>query len=206
MCRQQVPSRLSGRRACQNRSSSSCSYRRQASQHAPHCRGRCNGIASRRTWTPYPLACSGTSRLAGNNASGVRRCVSSSNASMTRHQRSCWLSLISPRYHTWRCTTLPSAQRLASTMFQSPCSLPSLTRRLHRRYMMPPHDRQTSAFEKTRGLHDSDIETRSRVSTRLPETSTAKNRRFLRRVEKVGLGGASPPLTRPLEGKGTPTA
>jgi hypothetical protein len=27
-------------------------------------------------------------------------------------------ALISPRYNTWRCTTLPSAQRLASTMFQ----------------------------------------------------------------------------------------
>ena len=29
-----------------------------------------------------------------------------------------WLSLISPRYNTWRCTTLPPLQRLLSTMFQ----------------------------------------------------------------------------------------
>jgi hypothetical protein len=28
------------------------------------------------------------------------------------------LSLISPRYSTWRCTTLPPAQRLFSTIFQ----------------------------------------------------------------------------------------
>ena len=31
---------------------------------------------------------------------------------------SCWLSLISPRYSTWRCTTLPPAQRWFSTMLQ----------------------------------------------------------------------------------------
>jgi hypothetical protein len=53
--------------------------------------------------------------------------------------------------------------------------------------MMPPDCRQNPALEKTLGLHYSDFETRSRVFARLPETSTAKNRRFVRRVEKVGV-------------------
>jgi len=35
-----------------------------------------------------------------------------------RHQASRWLSLISPRYNTGRCTTLPPEQRLLSTMLQ----------------------------------------------------------------------------------------
>jgi hypothetical protein len=42
----------------------------------------------------------------------------SSTPSITRHHAACWLSLISPRYKTGRCTTRPPAQRRLSTMLQ----------------------------------------------------------------------------------------
>jgi len=48
----------------------------------------------------------------------VCRWASSSKASTTRHHASRWRSLISSRYSTGRYTTLPSAQRLLSTMLQ----------------------------------------------------------------------------------------
>jgi site-specific recombinase XerD len=51
-----------------------------------------------------------------------------------RHASS-WLSLISPRYKTWRCTTRPPATRLFSTTEKVRCSLPSFRRIFWRRNM-----------------------------------------------------------------------
>jgi hypothetical protein len=52
ICRQQVPSRESGKRRDQNQSNSGGSSSWHANQHAPHCRGRRNSMASSRTRTP----------------------------------------------------------------------------------------------------------------------------------------------------------
>src|SRR5512134_2962636 len=54
-------------------------------------------------------------RSSGNNDSVRGSAAPSSNTSIDlRHARS-WLSLISPRYSRWRCTTRPSATRRFST-------------------------------------------------------------------------------------------
>ncbi|MGH8491078.1 MAG: hypothetical protein ACREXS_19980, partial [Gammaproteobacteria bacterium] len=53
--------------------------------------------------------------------------------------------------------------------------------------------------EKTLGLHYSHFETRPLVSTRLPKTPTSKNQRFLRWVEKVGLGSPIVLRARPIK-------
>ena len=58
-----------------------------------------------------------------------------SNTSIVRHHAARWLSLISPRYSTWRCTTRPPRTRTFSTTLQYRCSLPSLRRVLQRTNM-----------------------------------------------------------------------
>ena len=58
-----------------------------------------------------------------------------SNTSIVRHHAAPWLSLISPRDRTWRCTTRPPRTRTFSTTLQYRCSLPSLRRVLQRTNM-----------------------------------------------------------------------
>jgi len=53
------------------------------------------------------------------------------------------------------------------------------------------------------GLHYSQFETPAPVFTHLPDASTARNRRFVRRIEKVGLGEVTvrqPGIDAPTEG------
>ena len=178
MCRQRVPSRESGKRRAQNRSSSSSSYNWRANQHAPHCRGRCNCMRSSRTCTPWPCAWSGTARSAANSASCRWRPASSSNASITRHQASCWLSLISPRYSTWRCITFPVTQRRFSTIFQYRCSLPSLKRLLKRKNMMRIKLRHLQMAQKVLGLHYRDSPSGPLVPTRMTPDQIAEAQRL----------------------------
>src|SRR5208283_3088402 len=64
-------------------SNSSCSWSWQASQHAPHCRGRCSFMAPSRICTPWPAACSGSGRSAGNRANWAVCSAPSSKASIT---------------------------------------------------------------------------------------------------------------------------
>jgi hypothetical protein len=56
---QHVPSRESGRRPAQKRSSPTCSYKWHANQLAPHCRGRCSFESANQSrgdhpWVPHP--------------------------------------------------------------------------------------------------------------------------------------------------------
>jgi hypothetical protein len=53
---------------------------------------------------------------------------------------------------------LPPVQRLLSTMFQYRCSLPSLTRRLQRKYILASDCTQKLALEKILGRHYSHFE------------------------------------------------
>lgn len=62
-------------------------------------------------------------------------CSCSSNTAMVRSHATRWLSLISPRYSTCRCATLPRPWRRLSTIDQERCVLPSLRRTLHFRNM-----------------------------------------------------------------------
>ena len=85
-------------------------------------------ISRSATWidTAKPLKPAPAAAAFGRHASsryrrriGPRwRWAPSSNASIRSHQAARCLSLISPRYRTFRCTTLPPAQRLLSTMLQ----------------------------------------------------------------------------------------
>ena len=113
---QRVPWRLGGSRGRQNRSSSRRSQSTSASQHAPHWRARRSRspLSSIRTTSQSN---SGTSRSAGNSATGLEP-DSPHNSSIDRHHAARWLSLISPRYRTWRCTTRPSGLRQFSTTLQ----------------------------------------------------------------------------------------
>jgi hypothetical protein len=66
----------------------------------------------------YPEQFSTFCVLAVMSTGGSYAPLPSSKASMTRLHAACWLSLISPRYKTGRCTTRPPAQRRLSTMLQ----------------------------------------------------------------------------------------
>ena len=60
---------------------------------------------------------SGASRSSGNSATCFDR-DAPSTTSIERHHAARWLSLISPRYNTWRCTTRPPLTRTFSTTLQ----------------------------------------------------------------------------------------
>ncbi len=113
---QRVPCRLGGNRGPRNRSSSRRSHSVGASQHAPHCRGRCRLRSLTLTRTTSQSS-SGASRSAANSAIDAGP-ASSPSTSIDRHHAARWLSLISPRCGTCRRTARPSRLRQFSTTLQ----------------------------------------------------------------------------------------
>src|SRR6266568_7615549 len=83
-------------------------------QQLPYGRARSSFISLSFTCT-LSIASAGTGRSSGNRLSAVNRSCSSSNTSSVLRQAVCWLSLISPRYNTCRCATLPDFRRRLST-------------------------------------------------------------------------------------------
>src|SRR6266850_1240087 len=145
--------RLTPSRLHQNRSSCSSRHSSSASQHAPHCRGRrsCNSDSLTRT---IEASASSPSQRSSGNSDSVRGCAapSSTTAIDRRHANSC-VSLISPRYSTWRCTTRPPATRVFSTTLQYRCCLPSFRRTLQRKNMMAANYRHIGGGENRLGRH-----------------------------------------------------
>ena len=82
----------------------------------PHWRGSRRVNSEIRT-CPTSQSSSGASRSSGNSATCFERCPRSST-SIERHHAARWLSLLSPRYSTWRCTTRPPLTRTFSTTLQ----------------------------------------------------------------------------------------
>src|SRR5712671_3897980 len=100
------------------------------------------------------LEAEGKGILASGNSDSVRGCAapSSTTAIDRRHANSC-VSLISPRYSTWRCTTRPPATRVFSTTLQYRCCLPSFRRTLQRKNMMAANYRHIGGLENRLGRH-----------------------------------------------------
>ena len=131
-------------------------------------------------------ACSGTARSAGNNASCVWRWLPSSNASIDPHQASRWLSLISPRYSTCRCTTLAASTALALdnipiAMFFAVFEA-SVEPQEHANQLT-----QNRTDEKILGLHYRRFASSPFDTTHFLTPSPHQNRCRRARVEKVGL-------------------
>jgi hypothetical protein len=74
----------------------------RASQHAPNVRGRSSRSSFSFNRTIEASSTIPSHRSAGNSDSGLGCAAPSSKASIDLRQASSWLSLISPRYKTWR--------------------------------------------------------------------------------------------------------
>jgi len=92
--------------------------------------------ASRRTAVASSTAVAPSS---GNSAIICERGTLTSNTSMLLRHASCWLSLISPRYSSGRCTTRPPLTRRFSTKLQYRWTLPSFRRWVDRKNMPAPY-------------------------------------------------------------------
>lgn len=149
---QDTPSRLGGKRFCQNFPiPCSCQIAHPSRQSSKAlCRHSC--ISESLTWIASTPS-GGTSRSSEKRDS-IRDCrVISSITSGVFRYAACCVSLISPTCKTVLWTTYPEVKRWLSTRLKYRCFLPSILRMLERR-IMPGHMLPKASRPRKRvGLH-----------------------------------------------------